>query len=63
MVTQDQDFLNIAAELQNSGEEFPGVVFCDHLKYLGRNGVLINDLWILQGVLSANDMINHVEYL
>lgn len=63
VVTEDRDFLTRAADFLARGEPFAGVVYCDPEKYVRRPGLLIQDLLILHGVYTADDMLNHVEYL
>ena len=63
VVTQDEDFKALAADFQTRGEEFAGIVYCDPGKYTGRPGLLIQDLRILHGVYTADDMRNRLEYL
>jgi hypothetical protein len=63
VVTQDQDFTKLAADFQTRGEMFGGIVYCDLAKYIHRPGLLIQDLLILHGVYTADDMLEHIEYL
>jgi hypothetical protein len=63
VVTQDQGFTGLAADFQTRGEVFAGIVYCDPGKYVRRPGLLIQDLLILHGVYTSDDMLNHLEYL
>jgi hypothetical protein len=62
-VTQDKDFLTLAADFQTRGEEFAGIVYCAADKYALNPGRLLKDLLTLHGVYTADDMLNHLEYL
>jgi hypothetical protein len=53
----------MAADFLARGETFAGIVFCDPEKYLRRLGRLTRDLVVFFGVMTTDDMINHVEYL
>lgn len=57
MVTDDYDFLRIAA----ASDDHAGVVFC----HKGRLtlGQIIDALTLIHGVLTAEDMERHIEYL
>lgn len=57
IVTFDQDYLVLHA----GREQHAGVAFCHPDKYTV--GQLIDALEVLHGVLIADDMLNHVEYL
>jgi hypothetical protein len=57
IVTSDQDYLVLHA----SGASHAGIAWCHPTKY--GVGQLIRALEILHGVLTADDMLNHVEYL
>jgi hypothetical protein len=63
VVTGDEDFKVLAADFQARGEAFAGIVFCEQRKYLGRPGQLIQDLLILHGALTADDLRDRLEYL
>ena len=57
IVTQDTDFLRIAA----AGQETPGIVF---YSVQGRSiGKLIGDLLLIWEVYEPDEMRNHVEFL
>lgn len=56
-MTHDPDFLELAA----SGIEHAGITFCYSTKY--QPGALLQALLIVHGVMSADEMRNHVEYL
>lgn len=57
LVTFDTDFL----ALHKSGIEHAGIAWCPEQKY--EIGQLIQVLQLLHGVLDADEMKNHVEYL
>ncbi|WP_145233181.1 DUF5615 family PIN-like protein [Urbifossiella limnaea] len=63
VVTHDDDFLSHAADFLAAGEEFAGVAYCHQLKYQNNVRGLINALLLVNGVLTADDMRNHVEFL
>lgn len=63
VVTHDEDFLTLAAYFTQRGESFAGIAFCDADKYLHLPGKLIRDLLTLHGVYTADEMMNHLEYL
>ena len=63
VVTEDRDYIALAADFQARGEPFAGVVFCDHLTYVNRPGLLLQALLILHGVYTADDMRDRLEYL
>ena len=63
IVTQDEDFPALAAAFQTRGEPFAGIVYCDPAVYASRPGLLIQDLLILHGVYTADDMRDRLEYL
>ncbi|MBX9579189.1 MAG: DUF5615 family PIN-like protein [Gemmataceae bacterium] len=63
VVTHDRDYLTHAADFLSRGEPFAGVVYCDPDRYQYDLRRLIRDLLILFGVLTADDMLDHVEYL
>ena len=57
LLTFDSDFL----ALHQSGVSHAGIVWCPATSY--PIGALIQMLVLLHGVLTADDMLNHVEYL
>jgi predicted nuclease of predicted toxin-antitoxin system len=57
LLTFDSDFL----ALHQSGVSHAGIVWCPATKY--GIGPLIQMLVLLHSVLTADDMVNHVEYL
>jgi len=57
LLTFDSDFL----ALHQSGVSHAGIVWCPATKYA--IGPLIQMLVLLHSVLTADDMLNHVEYL
>jgi predicted nuclease of predicted toxin-antitoxin system len=57
IVTFDRDFL----VLSDQGLQHAGIVFCEATKY--SIGQMIQSLLLVQAVLTAEDMQNHVEYL
>ncbi|MFO0849488.1 MAG: DUF5615 family PIN-like protein [Gemmataceae bacterium] len=63
VVTQDDDFKGHAADFQTRGEPFAGIVYCDPEVYTIRYGLLIQNLLILHGVYTADDMRDRLEYL
>lgn len=63
VVTHDADYLTLAADFLQHGEAFAGVVFCHPDEYGHDVKSLIRDLLILYGVMTADEMQNHVEYL
>jgi hypothetical protein len=63
VVTHDTDYLTLAADLAARGETFAGVAFCDAQKFAPNPGRLVRELLTLHGVYTADDMLNHVEYL
>ncbi len=63
VVTHDENFKVLVADFQTRGEEFAEIVYCDVAKYQGRFGLLLQDLLILHGVYTADDMKNNLEYL
>lgn len=63
VVTFDDDYLGWAADFWTRGEPFAGVVYALPARY-GRNPALLAyDLFVLVGVLTADDLLNTVEYL
>ena len=63
MVTHDQDYLFLAADFQQRGEDHAGIAFADYDKFSQAVGPLIHALLTLHGVYTATDMKNHLEYL
>ena len=63
IVTCDTDYIDLGIQFQNTGEPFAGVVYCIHSKYKKKPKQLFNDLLILHGVLTPEDMQNHIEFL
>lgn len=63
MVTHDADYLTHAAHFLATGETFAGVAYSHPTKYQSDVGGLIRALELIHGVLTADDMQNHVEYL
>lgn len=61
LFTQDDDLLQIAAAWQQSGREFPGIVFAHQL---GPGiGVVIEDLELLARCADPDELRNRVWYL
>ena len=56
-MTHDTDFLELAA----NGIEHAGLTFCYLTKY--PPGALLQALLIVHGAMTAEEMLNHVEYL
>lgn len=61
VVTQDDDFLVIGHEWQNSGREFAGIVYAHQLRVT--IGQAINDLELIAEVMMADEMMNRIEFL
>jgi len=61
LFTQDEDLLREAAERQQRGEAFAGVVYVHQLKVTV--GQCIRDLELLAKVNEPDDCANRVEYL
>ena len=61
LFTQDEDLLREAAERQQRGEAFAGVVYAHQLKVTV--GQCIRDLELLAKVNEPDDCANRVEYL
>ena len=61
LFTQDEDLLREAAERQQRGEAFAGVVYAHQLKITV--GQCIRDLELLAKVNEPDDCANRVEYL
>ncbi|MBX9626709.1 MAG: DUF5615 family PIN-like protein [Gemmataceae bacterium] len=63
VVTYDADYLGWAVDFLTRGEPFAGVVYCEPDRYQYDLRRLIRDLLTLFGVLTADDLLDHVEYL
>jgi predicted nuclease of predicted toxin-antitoxin system len=63
VVSHDEDFLKWAADFLARGEAFAGVAFALPEKYVQNIGRLIQALLLVHGVLTADEIMNHVEYL
>lgn len=63
IVTFDDDYLAHATDFESRGEPFAGVVVCRPDKYSQNPSRLAAELLIVHGVLTASEMMNHVEYL
>ena len=61
ILTHDTDFLRIAAHWIDEGRTHCGVIYCHQTAY--GIGDCIRNLKILVTVLSAEDMLNHIEFL
>jgi hypothetical protein len=61
LYTVDPDYLRLAAELQQRGEAFAGIVY--HPANARSKRQIIDGLLLLHGVLEPIDMQNRVEYL
>ena len=59
--THDTDFLRIATQWIDEGKTHFGVIYCHQTAY--GIGDRIRNLKILVTVLSADDMVNHIEFL
>ena len=59
--THDTDFLRIAAKWMEEGRTHHGVIYCHPKSY--PIGDCLRKLRVLTSVLTAEDMINHVEFL
>jgi predicted nuclease of predicted toxin-antitoxin system len=57
VVTDDTDFLRLAISIPDHA----GIAFCDRLKVT--IGQIIEGLALIHGVMSAEEMVGHVEYL
>lgn len=63
IVTYDTDYLMLGIDRQTRGEVFSGVIYCEEARYKKRPKKLFNDLIILHGVYTVDDMHNHIEFL
>jgi hypothetical protein len=63
LVTYDADYLVLAADFLSRSETFAGVAFAQPDKYAHHIGRLIQALLLLHGVMTADEMMNHVEFL
>lgn len=63
VVTFDVDYLTLAADFVARGEPFAGVIYAPPARYNRNPALLANDLYILFRVLTADDLLNTVEYL
>lgn len=63
VVTFDTDYLTWAADFLARGEPFAGVVYALPARYNQNPALLANDLYTLFRVLTADDLLNTVEYL
>ena len=61
VITQDADFLTLAAGRQRLGAIFSGVIYARHLD--GRLGRYVADLELLAKASDMDEMVNHLEYL
>jgi hypothetical protein len=61
LFSQDEDFLAIARQRQQSGPEFAGVVYAPQLAI--SIGQAVRDLELIAKVLDPDDMRNRVEYI
>ena len=59
--THDTDFLRIAARWMEQGRSHHGIIYCHPKSY--PIGECLRKLRVLTSVLTAEDMINHVEFL
>ena len=60
-VTQDLDFLEIAARWQRESREFSGVVFIRHQQL--SIGDVVSDLKLISEICTWDEMANRVHYL
>ena len=59
--THDTDFLRIAARWMEEGKIHYGIIYCHQKSY--PIGECLRKLRVLTSVLSAEEMINHIEFL
>jgi hypothetical protein len=59
--THDTDFLQIAARWMEEGRTHQGIIYCHPKSY--PVGECLRKLRVLTSVLTAEDMINHIEFL
>lgn len=58
LFTRDSDFV----ELHSQGRSHAGIVYIPQQRRVGV-GTMINALCLVHDVLTAEDMVNHIEYL
>jgi hypothetical protein len=63
MVSHDADYLTLAAQFLACGESFAGIAYSHPTKYQNDVGGLIQALELIHGAMTADEMMNHVEYL
>ena len=63
IVTFDADYLTLADEFLAANETFTGIVYCRPDRYSQNPTRLAAELLIVHGAMTADEMINHVEYL
>jgi hypothetical protein len=63
MATFDTDYLILAASFLATGETFAGITYCRPDKYSQNPSRLAAELAMLHAVYTADEMLNHVEYL
>ena len=61
LFSQDDDFLAIARQRQNSGEAFSGLIYGHQLA--ATVGKYVLDLEVVCKVMEPEDMVNRIEYL
>ncbi len=61
LVTHDKDFLAIAADYQQAGREFSGIIFAPQNKH--RIGGYIDDIELIAHCCSMSEVANQVIYL
>jgi predicted nuclease of predicted toxin-antitoxin system len=59
--THDTDFLRIAARWMEQGRTHHGIIYCHPKSY--PVGECLRKLRVLTSVLTAEEMINHIEFL
>jgi hypothetical protein len=59
--TQDDDFLVIGHQWQNSGREFAGIAYAHQLRITV--GQAIHDLELMAKIMTADEMRNRIEFL
>lgn len=59
--THDTDFLRIATKWMEEGRTHYGIIYCHQKSY--PIGESLRKLRVLTSVLTAEDMINHIEFL
>lgn len=63
IVTNDADYLELAVHMLAVGETFAGIAFCPRAKYQANVGGLVRALTGLHARATADEMLNHLEYL